>query len=143
MPALARWRPFQELEELRQRLDRAFEETRGGGDGWTLAIDLQEQDDRYVLRADIPGLKPDDVHIEVEDGVLTVTGTHEQSEEEQKGGFVRRERRFGSFSRSLALPKGVSADQIEASCEDGVLEVTIPRPKEAERQKVTIKPTSG
>jgi HSP20 family protein len=71
MPALARWRPFQELEELRQRLDRVFEETRGGGDGWTLAIDLQEQDDKYVLRADVPGMKPEDVQVEVEDDVLT------------------------------------------------------------------------
>jgi HSP20 family protein len=58
MPALARSRPFQELEELRQRRDRVSEETRGGGDGWTLAIDLQEQADKYVLRADVPGMKP-------------------------------------------------------------------------------------
>jgi HSP20 family protein len=144
MPELARWRPFHELEELWQRLDRALDETRGGGgDGWTLAIDLQEQDDKYVLRADVPGMKAEDVQIEVEDDVLTVTGKHEETEEEKKGDFVRRERRYGSFSRSMTLPKGVSSDQIEASCKDGVLEVMIPRPKEAERQKVTISPKAG
>jgi HSP20 family protein len=104
---------------------------------------LQEQDDKYVLRADVPGLKPEDVQLEVEDDVLTVTGKHEQSEEEKRGGFVRRERRFGSFSRSLTRPKGVSADQIEASCRDGVLKVMIPRPKEAQRQKVTITPKAS
>jgi HSP20 family protein len=71
-----------------------------------------------------------------------VTGKHEETDEDKKGGFVRRERRYGSFSRSMTLPKGVSADQIEASCKDGMLEVTIPRPKEAQRQKVTITPKS-
>jgi HSP20 family protein len=143
MPELTRWRPFHELEELWQRLDRALEDTRGGGDGWTLAIDLQEQDDKYVLRANVPGMKAEDVQIEVEDDVLTVTGKHEETEEEKKGDFVRRERRYGSFTRSMTLPQGVSSDQIEASCKDGVLEVTIPRPKEAERQKVTITPKAG
>ncbi len=144
MPVLTRWRPFQELEELRQRLDRALEETRGAGaGGWTLAVDLLERDDKYVLRADVPGLKPEDVKIEVEDDVLTVTAEHEETEEDKQGEFIRRERRYGSFSRTMTLPKGVSADQIEATCTNGVLEVTIPRAKEAETEKVTITPKSG
>ena len=144
MPALTRWRPFQELEELRQRLDRVLEDTRAGsGEGWTLAVDLLSEEDRYVLRADVPGMKPEDVTIEIEDDLLTVSGHHEETEEAKRGEFVRRERRSGSFSRSMTLPKGVRAEDIEATCKDGVLEVSIPKAKQVEREKVTITPKAG
>jgi HSP20 family protein len=139
--AMARWRPFAEMEDLRKRLDRVFEDVGNGrAREWSLAIDLIDRGDHYVLRADVPGLKPDEVKIEVEDDVLTVSAEHEEREEEKKDNFVRRERHYGAFSRSVTLPKGVSADQVDASCHDGVLEVSIPKPKEEERKAVTITP---
>ena len=141
---MTRWRPFAELEDMRRRMERMFEDL---GDGksrtWSLAIDLIERDDTYVLRADVPGIKPEEVTIEVDDDVLTVSAKHEESEEEKKDNFVRRERHYGSFSRSITLPKGVGADDIEATCKDGVLEVSFPKPKEEERKPVTITPKAA
>ena len=141
---MTRWRPLAELKDMRRRMERMLEEL---GDGrsrtWTLAIDLVERDDRYVLRADVPGIKPEDVRIEVDDDVLTVSAEHEESEEERQDSYVRRERRHGSFTRSITLPKGVGADDIEATCKDGVLEVSFPKPKEEERKPITITPKAA
>jgi HSP20 family protein len=138
---LTRWRPFAELEDLRGRIDRMFSEI-GNGDPreWTLPLDIIERDDRYVLRANVPGVNPDDVKIEVEENVLTVSAEHEESAEEKKDNYIRRERRYGSFSRSVTLPKGVDADKVEATCKDGVVEVTFPKPQKEERKAVTITP---
>ena len=115
----------------------------GNGDAvrrWDLSIDLIERDDKYALRADVPGLKAEEVKIEVADEVLTISSSYEESEEDQKDDFVRRERRYGAFSRSISLPKGVTADDIEATCHGGVLEVTFPKSREQERRPVTITP---
>jgi HSP20 family protein len=137
---LTHWRPFAEIEDLRRRMEHMFEEI---GDGrsreWSLAIDVIDRGDRYTVRADIPGMKAEDVTIEVEDGVLTISAEHEEATDDKQANYVRRERRYGSFSRSLILPEEVSADQIEATCHDGVLEVSFPKPKEA-HEKVTITP---
>jgi HSP20 family protein len=90
------------------------------------------------MRADLPGIKIDEVKIEVTDGTLTVSGEHEETKEEEEKNFVRRERRFGSFSRSMALPAGVDSDDIEATVEDGVLEVSIPKPEQSEKRGKTV-----
>lgn len=142
---LTEWRPFSDFAELRYRLDQAFRDLSEGArqGGWSPSVDLVKEDDQLVLRADVPGIKPDEVKIEVEDDVLTVSGEHREEKEEKKEHYLRRERRYGSFSRSMILPKGVQADDIEAKCEDGVLEVTIPAPKEEKKQKVEIKPKAG
>ena len=142
--SLTRWRPFAEMEDLRRRIDRMFEDvvdarSREGG----LAVDMIERDDKYVLRADIPGMKLEEVKIEFEDDVLTVSAAHEETEEEEKENYVRRERRYGAFSRSIRLPKGVSPDQVEATCRDGLLEVSFPKPKAQERKAVTITPKAA
>ena len=141
---LTEWRPFSDFAELRHRLDQAFRDlSEGAQHGWIPSVDLVRKEDALVLRADIPGIKPDDVEIEVEDDILTVSGEHREEKEEKKEHYMRRERRYGSFSRSMVLPKGVQADDIEAKCEDGVLEVTIPVPKGEEKQKIEVKSTSG
>ena len=108
---------------------------------WTPAIDVVREDGHLVVRADLPGIKPEEVKIEVEDDILTVSGEHEERKEEKDKHYVRRERRYGSFRRSMALPTGVDAKQIKAETHDGVVEVTIPLPKEAKKETVTIKPT--
>ncbi|MGA2321526.1 MAG: Hsp20/alpha crystallin family protein [Solirubrobacteraceae bacterium] len=141
---LTRWEPFAELSELRHRFDRMFDDLSAGGEReWTPAIDVVREDDSLVLRADIPGIKPEEVKIEVEDDVLTVSGAHEERKEEKDKHFLRRERRYGSFSRSMALPAGVDAKKIKAKTRDGVVEVTVPLPKEAKKEAVTITPTSA
>lgn len=142
--ALTRWEPFAELGELRSRLDRMFGEITDGGErSWMPAIDVERGDDNIVVRADVPGIKPDEVKIEVQDDILTVSGQHEESKESKDKRYLRRERRFGSFSRSMALPAGVDAKKIKAKTHDGVVEVTIPLPKEPKKETVTITPTEG
>lgn len=141
---LTRWDPFAELGELRSRLDRMFDESLDGREhAWTPAIDVVREDGHLVVRADLPGIKPEDVKIEVEDDILTVSGEHTESKEEKDENYVRRERRYGSFSRSMALPAGVDAEKIKANTHDGVVEVTIPLPKEAKKEPVRITPTAA
>jgi HSP20 family protein len=135
--------PLTDLSEIRERIDRAFDELiTGSRKSHRLSIDVIEAKDRFLMRADVPGIEPDDVKIEIEDDTLTVSGEHEESKEEKKDNYVRRERHYGSFSRSMSVPKGIDADDIEATISDGVLEVSIPKPKSTQTQqnKVEIKP---
>jgi HSP20 family protein len=141
---LTRWEPFAELGELRSRFDRMFDDfTFGRERAWTPAVDVVRENGNLVVRADIPGIKPEEVKIEVEDDILTVSGEHEERKEEKGKHYVRRERRYGSFSRSMALPAGVDPNKIEATTRDGVVEVTIPLPKEAKKEPVRITPTAA
>jgi HSP20 family protein len=143
---LTRWDPFAELAALRTRfdLDRMFDEFTNGDQGtWTPAIDVVRDNGNLVVRAEIPGIKPEEVKIEVHDDILTVSGEHQERKEQKDGDYVRRERRYGAFSRSMALPAGVEAKKIKASTRDGIVEVTIPLPKDAKRETVTITPTAG
>jgi HSP20 family protein len=131
--SLRTYTPLADLSEIRERLDRAFDGlTSGSRKSRHLSVDVIEEDDRFLMRADVPGIKPADVKIAVEDDTLTVSGEHEESKEEKKDNFVRRERHYGSFSRSMIIPRGVKASDIEATMDDGVLEVTIPKPESAE-----------
>ena len=143
--ALTRRRPFDDFAALTTRLDRLFEDVVGEGKRgeWTTAIDLVREQGKLILRADMPGITPEDVKIEVRDDIITVSGQHEEEKEEKDKNYVRRERRFGSFSRSIALPSGVDADKIEATSKDGVVEVTIPLPAEKKARSVEIKPKAG
>ena len=142
--ALARWDPFAELAELRTRFDRMFDElTNGGERAWTPAIDVVRDKDKLIVCADVPGIKPEDVKIEVEDDILTISGQHQEHAEEQHKHYVRHERRCGSFARSMALPADVEAKEIKAMAHDGVVEVTIPLPKEAKKDTITITPTAA
>src|ERR1019366_9726316 len=141
---LTRWSPFAELGELRSVFDRMFDEpTDGRLHAWTPAIDVVRENGSLVVRADIPGIKPEEVKIEVEDDILTVSGEHEEHKEEKEENFLRRERRYGSFCRSMALPPGVEAKKIKAKTHDGVVEVTIPLPKEAKKETVRITPSGA
>jgi HSP20 family protein len=141
---LTRWDPFSELGELRSRFDRLFDEWPDGHTrAWTPAIDVVREEDHLVLRADLPGIKPEEVKIEVEDDILTVSGEHRDVKEENEKSYVRRERRYGSFSRSMALPAGTDAKAIKAKAHNGVVEVTIPLPKEAKQEPVRIMPTAA
>ena len=143
--ALTRWDPFSDLTELRDRFDRAFGEMSNGDERiWAPRVDLVREKERMVLHADIPGIKPEEVDISAEDGMLTLSGKHEETKEKkEKHYLLRRERRYGSFSRSMPLPEGVDPKTIEADVKDGVLEVSIPVPAEKGAEKVKIKPRSA
>jgi HSP20 family protein len=107
--AVAHWSPFRQLDELQTRLDRMFDQINGGERTWTPAIDVVRDDGDLVVRAELPGIKPEEVKIEVEDDILTVSGEHRETQEEEDKKYVRRERRYGAFSRSIALPAGMPA----------------------------------
>jgi HSP20 family protein len=141
--ALIRWEPVRELGSIQNEVNRLFNTffdapVQAGDRRWVPAMDLVEDEDRYVLRADLPGLGPDDVKIELEDGVLTVSGERKAEHTERKEGYHRVERAYGSFSRTLALPEGVDPEQIEARFENGVLEVRIPKPAQKQPHRVSI-----
>jgi HSP20 family protein len=108
------------------------------GRGFAPAIDIVEQDDRFVLTADLPGLTEGDVKLEILDGVLTISGERKSEHEQSGDGYRRLERSFGSFSRRLSLPKGVDADAVKASFDNGVLEVQVPKPAETQPKLVEI-----
>jgi HSP20 family protein len=142
--AIVRWDPTREVDSLQSEVNRVFDGffgnggTRGASRRWIPAMDLVETGDNLVLRADLPGLAREEVEIEVKDGVLTVAGERKAEHEEKSEGFYRAERAFGSFSRSLTLPKGVDAGKVEAEFENGVLEVRIPKPEDAKPHRVEI-----
>ena len=144
MTTMTRWQPFGEFADLHERLDRLFERMSNGGSQPALpAVDVIRGDEEIVIRTDMPGIKVDEVKIEVEDDVLTVSGEHKEEKEEKKEDYLRRERSYGSFSRSLTLPPGVDAEAIEATSHDGVLEVKVPLPKESRKKAVEIKPKAA
>lgn len=145
--ALVRWEPAREIHSLQQEMNRLFSSffdvpsSGAPGNGvrrWVPAMDLVETDDHFVLTADLPGLTQDDVTIEVEDRVLTVSGERRSEHQDRREGFVRLERATGRFSRSLTMPEGVDAGAITASFDKGVLEVLVPKPEERKPQRVAI-----
>ena len=138
MTLLMRPEPFsQEFDRLFSSL---FNTTRNGGTAqrWVPPMDLVESDEDFVLKADLPGLAEKDVAIEVQDNVLTISGSRQAEHERKEQGWFRLERSYGSFSRSLTLPDGVDADRVEASFDRGVLEVRIPKPEERKPRRIAI-----
>jgi HSP20 family protein len=142
---LVRWSPRREVfPGFHTEIDRVFDAFFGSPivDGrsrrWVPAVDLVEGDNELVLRADLPGLEREDVEVEIKDGVLTVSGERKAEHEEKSDGFHRVERAYGSFSRSVRLPKGVEADAVTADFDKGVLEVHIPKPEERQPHRVQI-----
>jgi HSP20 family protein len=143
--ALVRWEPVRitSLQSEMNRLFNTFFDTPTTGNGsttrrWIPAMDLVETEDDFVLKADLPGLKEEDVNIEVEENVLTVSGERKSEHEDKREGYVRVERSYGSFRRSLTLPKGVDAEAVTANFDNGVLEVHIPKPEERKPRRVAI-----
>lgn len=141
---LKRWDPFREMITLREAMDRLFEESfvrptvtprrmRG-----TLAVDVRETSDAFVISASVPGLKPEDLNINVVGDTVTLSGEiNEEAGEE--GSYIHRERRFGPFTRTLTLPTPLNPDKAEAIIENGVLTLTLPKAEEAKPKTIKIK----
>ena len=141
MATLVRWDPFREVTSLRDEVNRLFSRTLGDGPGgsvWSPPVDVFDNADEIVLKAELPGLGPDDIDIEVDDNVLTITGERRFEETVEEGRYYRLERAYGSFSRSLTLPQGAKADQISADFEDGVLQVRVPKADEVKPRKIAV-----
>jgi HSP20 family protein len=145
--ALVRWEPVRELSSLQSDMSRLFNtffDTTTSGNGgsaprrWIPAMDLVETDDHFVLKADLPGLTDEDVKIDVEGDVLTISGERKSEQEDKRDGYVRVERSYGAFRRSLTLPEGVDPEAVTASFDRGVLEVRIPKPEERKPRRVAI-----
>jgi len=149
--ALLRWEPVAELNTLQNEMNRLFNTlvdpstrtSRGASGGtsprWLPPMDLLETGEHYVLRADLPGLADEDVNVQFEDNVLTISGERTAEHDDQQEGYYRLERAFGTFSRSLTLPDGVDPDTVQAHFDRGVLEITIPKPEQKKPRQVQIK----
>jgi len=144
---IVRWEPLRELGTLQNEMNRlfntVFDSPAPGGNGntlrrWVPAMDLVEAEEHYVLRADLPGMGEDDIKIEFEDGTLTISGERKSEHESRVEGFYRVERAFGSFARTLTLPKGIDAEAVTASFDRGVLEVRVPKPEQSKPRRIEI-----
>ena len=142
--SVSRWDPFQDLLAIQDEMNQVFGRARqgqgqGGGRMWAPALDISERKDAYVVTVEVPGVNPDDLDITLEDGLLTIQGERQFTQESTEQQFHRVERRYGSFRRSITLPSQVQADAIEASFENGVLEVVVPKAEEAKPKKISVK----
>ena len=136
------WRPFRELEEWERRLDDLFgqplwrlpvEER-----GWMPAVDVFEKEDRFVVKAELPGMKEDDIDVSVVGDTLSIKGEKKTETEIKDEDYYRCERSYGSFYRSIPIPSNVDANKIEASFEDGVLEVALPKSAKVKPKKIAV-----
>ena len=138
--AIIRWDPFREMTQVQSQLNRLVDQVwNGRQESWLPAVDVFDTQEAVVLKAELPGMDPDDIQIEVEDNVLTNKGERKFEEEVDEERYYRVERRFGSFQRSLALPQGVKADEIAAAYEDGILTLTVPKAPERKPQRIAVK----
>ena len=139
------WDPFRELEEMSTRLNRLFGRPFAGlqenltGFDWTPSIDVSETPTSYLVKAELPGVKKDDVHVEFDDGVLTVEGERRQEKEEKGKRFHKVERAYGKFVRRFALPTEVDGVHAKAEFKDGVLQVHLPKTATAKAKAIEVK----
>ena len=143
---LVRWDPFlREFGTLAERMNRILNGTFRTGEGdtdfgvWAPPVDIYEQGDNLILKAELPGLKNGDIDIRVENNLLTLRGQRKREQEVKEDGYLRTERSFGSFSRSFTLPATVAVDKISAGYQDGILTVTLPKAEEAKPKQIQIK----
>lgn len=147
--AIQRWDPLKELVALQRRMNDLFEDTlaqSAGGDGiralsatgWAPPVDLHEGPESYVLRADLPGVSPEDVKLEVQGGTLTLRGERKMDEGVSREAYLRVERPYGPFAVQIALPNSVEPSGIRAKHKSGVIEVTLPRKQEERKSPIAI-----
>lgn len=145
MSNLTRWEPVREMMTLREAMDRLFDDafTRPlspSGVSLAPALDLYQTNDDVVLKAALPGIKPEDVQITVTSDVLTLRGETRQENDAEEAAYQIRERRFGLFERSVMLPTEVQTEKARADFENGVLTISLPKAEAVKPKTVTIKP---
>jgi HSP20 family protein len=154
MTTMMRWDPFQDLRSAQDEMaqmspmlahalglhDHQQGNARAATTAWAPALDISERKDAYLVAVELPGLKPEDLDITMEDGLLTIKGERQFTSESSEQQFHRVERRYGAFRRSITLPAHVMAEQIQASFEDGVLEILVPKAEEATPKRIQVRP---
>jgi HSP20 family protein len=137
---LVRWNPVHDLASMEiDRLNRMFEDLYGHARAWVPAVDIYETEAReYVIKAELPEMKREDITVTFEQNVLTLTGERKASVEDDNGSYHRSERAHGKFSRSFTLPATVDESRISASYKDGVLTVRVPQREEAKPKQITV-----
>jgi HSP20 family protein len=142
---LTRYDPFQEMMNLRRAVNRMFENSFDAltdnvqTTNWGLALDLIENDDAFIVKASVPGINPDDLEITFTDSTLTIKGETKSEENVEKSHYHLRERRFGSFTRSIQLGTRIESDKIEANYDKGVLTLRLPKSEEIKPKRIPIK----
>ncbi len=145
--SITRWEPFRDLISLREAMDRLFEES------WvrprslwlqpmemgTLAVDVYETPDNVVVKTAVPGVKPEEIDITITGDTLTISGATKFEEKVEREDYIRKELRYGSFSRSVNLPSGLNVEKAEATFENGLLTLTIPKAEEAKPKAIKVK----
>jgi HSP20 family protein len=151
MTSTTRWDPFQDLRSAQDEMAQMSPmlahalglHTQPGSataTAWAPALDISERKDAYLVTVELPGLKPEDLDITMEDGLLTIQGERQFIQESSEQQFHRVERRYGAFRRSITLPAHVTAEGIQASFEDGVLQVLVPKAEEAKPKRIQVRP---
>jgi len=154
MKAIRKWEPFRELSNIQKDMDdfarRVFGNLSPAGlfrreiEGeWIPTLDLYMKDNQLVVRADIPGVEPKDLDISIVGNMLTIRGERKTGFEEKKEGYLYHETSFGGFERTIALPEGVDTSRVRATCNKGVLEVTMPARAEALPKKIKVELEEG
>ena len=141
--ALVRYEPWSMLDQLRKEMDRAFDRSNGESGSvvtsdWTPAVDIKESENAFTIIADIPGVDPKDIEVHMENGLLTIKGERESEKKEEKEGYKRVERSYGSSYRRFSMPDTANADKIAAKSKNGVLEITIPKHEKLQPRKIAV-----
>ena len=145
--AMQPWNPFQEFENMLERYSKSGMSNLGkqmntemSVADWAPSVDIDEEDDKYVIRADLPGVDKKDIEVKLENGILSIRGEKHTEKETGKGTKKHRTERFhGTFARSFTLPDAVKADKVDAAYKDGVLSLTIPKEEESKPKSIDIK----
>jgi len=144
-PSLTSWPSFGRLSDLRDEIDRLFESpltelTRTSQllSGWTPALDVYEEKDNFLVKAELPGMKKEDIEVSLHDGSLSISGERKTESKHEEADVYRTERFFGRFQRTITLPTAVAADKVKAAYKDGVLTVTLPKTEEAKPKQIDV-----
>lgn len=146
---LSPWPDFRELGEIRDALSGFLDEMLGGdghgrsldwrgGSTWLPSVDVEESDKEYAFSLELPGLQKGDIHVEVQEGVLTIRGERKAEKEEKGRNFLRQEQHYGAFRRCFTLPRDAVAESVKASYKEGVLKVCVPRSEKAKPKAVDV-----
>jgi len=141
--SLMKYEPWSLLEQMRREMDRAMDTRTAEGSSvatsdWVPAVDIKEEKDAFVIVADIPGVDPKDIEVHMENGMLTIKGEKESEKKEEREGYKRVERSYGSFYRRFSLPDSADPDKISAKSNNGVLEVRIGKQEKVQPRKISV-----
>jgi len=144
--AVVKWDPFRDLVSIQDRMNRLFEQTLSRSRGeegvtattWTPAVDIYETADTIVMKAELPGVTREDIHIQIDGSTLTLKGERRFARDVQEESYLRIERAYGSFHRSFALPATVQQEKVRALLKDGVLELTLPKAEDSKPKRISV-----